>query len=138
MWACTTPGTRPDSHDYSVDGEFVAAGRTFGFDRTNRDETLYRWPGMLIANMVAVPLGVAADALDVAMDVLAAKISMPEMIPVRDEPRVRAALARAHAMVGSARGYVYDTFGSFWAVLEAGDPPASRLVPSSPDASRTP
>jgi len=26
-------------------------------------------------------------------------------------------------MVGSARSYVYDTFGSFWAVLEAGARP---------------
>jgi alkylation response protein AidB-like acyl-CoA dehydrogenase len=111
------------SHDYSIDGAFVPAGHTFGFDRTNREETLYRWPGMFIANLVAVPLGVAADALDVAMEMLAAKVSMPEMIPVRDEPRVRAAIARAHAMVGSARSYVYDTFGDFWAVLQSGDPP---------------
>ncbi|HEX4250867.1 MAG TPA: acyl-CoA dehydrogenase family protein [Pseudonocardia sp.] len=111
------------SHDYSVEGQFVPAGHTFGFARTNREETLYRWPGLLVANVVAVPLGVAADALDVAMDLLSAKVSMPEMILARDEPRVRAAVARAQAMVGSARSYVDDTFGGFWAVLEAGDPP---------------
>jgi alkylation response protein AidB-like acyl-CoA dehydrogenase len=57
------------------------------------------------------------------MEILAAKISMPERIPARDEPRVRAAIARAHAMVGSARSYVYDTFGGFWELLDAGDTP---------------
>jgi alkylation response protein AidB-like acyl-CoA dehydrogenase len=111
------------SHDYSVEGQFVPAGHTFGFARTNREETLYRWPGMLIASVVAVPLGVAADALDVAMDMLAAKVSMPEMIPARDEPRVRAAVARAQAMVGSARSYVHDVYGDLWTTLEAGDLP---------------
>lgn len=111
------------SHDYSIDGVFVPAGHTFGFDRTQRAETLYRWPGMFIANLVAVPLGTAAHAIDIAMEILAAKVSMPEMVPARDEPRVRAAVARAHAMVGSARSYVYDTLGSFWELLEAGDTP---------------
>jgi alkylation response protein AidB-like acyl-CoA dehydrogenase len=111
------------SNDYSIDGAFVPAGHTFGLDRTNREEPLYRWPGLFIANLVAVPLGVAAAAVDTAMEMLAAKISMPGMIPARDEPRVRAAVARAQAMVGSARSYVYDTFGGFWAVLEAGDTP---------------
>jgi alkylation response protein AidB-like acyl-CoA dehydrogenase len=111
------------SNDYSVDGVFVAAGHTFTFDEVKRDGTLYRWPGLFIANAVAVPLGAAADALDVAMDVLAGKILMPGMTPARDEARVRVGVARAQAMVGSARSYVHDTFGGFWAVLEAGDEP---------------
>ncbi len=111
------------SNDYSVDGALVPTGHTFGFDRTRRDGTLYRWPGLFIANLIAVPLGAAADATEVAMDTLAGKVSMPEMIPARDEPRVRAGVARAQAMVGSARSYAYDTLGSFWATLESGDTP---------------
>jgi alkylation response protein AidB-like acyl-CoA dehydrogenase len=110
------------SNDYSISGAFVPAGHTFGF-RPRRDGTLYRWPGLFIANLVAVPLGAAADAIEVAMNTLAGKMSMPEMVPARDEPRVRAGVARAQAMVGSARSYVYDTFGGFWATLEAGDEP---------------
>lgn len=111
------------SHDYSIDGQIIPAGHTLSLDRTGRDETLYRWPGMFIANLVAVPLGVAADALDVSMEILGSKVSMPEMIPARDEPRVRSAVARAQAMVGSARSYVHDTFGTLWGLLEAGDTP---------------
>ena len=112
------------SHDYSVDGAFVPAERTFSFDRTQREETLYRWPGLFIANLVGVPLGVAADALDVAMEILVGKVNMPDMSLARDEPLIRAAVARSHAMVGSARSYVNDTFGSFWAVLASGDAPS--------------
>lgn len=111
------------SHDYSIDSAFVPAGHTFGLDQTQREETLYRWPGMFAANLVAVPLGVATEALDVALGMLDTKVSMPEGARARDEPRIRAAVARAQALVGSSRSYVYDTFGSFWAILEAGDTP---------------
>jgi alkylation response protein AidB-like acyl-CoA dehydrogenase len=111
------------SNDYSIDGAFVPAGHTFGFDRPRRDRTLYRWPGLFIANLVAVPLGSAADALESAMEILAGKVSMPDMILARDEPRVRAGVARAQAMVGSARSYAYDTLGGFWSTLQSGDEP---------------
>jgi hypothetical protein len=37
---------------------------------------------------------------------------------------VRVGVARAQAMVGSARSYAHDTLGSFWATLEAGDEPS--------------
>lgn len=111
------------SNDYSIDGAFVPAGRTFGFDGSQREGTLYRWPGLFIANLIAVPLGSAADAIQSAMEILAGKVSMPDMILARDEPRVRAGIARAHAMVGSARSYAYDTFGNLWSTLESGDEP---------------
>ena len=52
---------------------------------------------------------------------------MPGMIPARDEPRVRAGIARARAMVGAARSYAYDTAGTLWATLEAGDQPSFEL-----------
>ncbi len=111
------------SNDYSIDGAFVPAGHTFEFDRPRREGTLYRWPSLFIANVVAVPLGSAADALESAMEILAGKVSMPDRIPARDEPRVHAGIARAQAMIGSARSYAYDTLGSFWSTLESGDEP---------------
>ena len=37
---------------------------------------------------------------------------------------MRVAVASARALVGSARSYVYDTVGRFWAVLEAGHQPS--------------
>jgi alkylation response protein AidB-like acyl-CoA dehydrogenase len=112
------------SNDYTIDGLMVPAAHTFVFDKPQRDGTLYRWPGMVIVNSIGVPLGVAADALDTATGILAGKILMPERTPARDEPRVRVAIARAQAMVGSARSYAYDTLGHFWSVLESGDQPS--------------
>jgi alkylation response protein AidB-like acyl-CoA dehydrogenase len=111
------------SNDYVVDGAFVPAGHTFEIDGPRREGTLYRWRGLFVANLVAVPLGSAADAIGVAMDFLAGKVSMPDKVHARDEPRVRAGIARAHAMVGSARSYAFDTLGSFWSRLESGDEP---------------
>jgi alkylation response protein AidB-like acyl-CoA dehydrogenase len=114
------------SNDYSTDAVLVPPSHTFSFTQTQTqcDGTLYRWPALFMANSVAVPLGVATDALDVAMDILAGKSTMPDMIPVRDEARVRVAVARAQALVGSSRSYAYDTLGAFWAVLETGDEPS--------------
>ena len=111
------------SNDYSVDEVFVPAGHTFTLDGPRRDGALYRWPGLFIANLVAVPLGAAGDALTTTIEFLAEKVSMPDMTRTRDEPRVRAGIARAQAMIGSARSYAYDTLAEFWSTLEAGDEP---------------
>ena len=112
------------SHDYSIKDAFVPIGHTFDMDGPRREGTLYRWPGLFTANIVAVPLGAATDALESAMEILAGKVSVPDNALARDEPRVRAGVARAHAMVGSARSYAYDTLGHFWSRLESGDEPS--------------
>ncbi len=112
------------SHDYSIEGQFVPADHTFPLGASKRDGTLYRWPGMFIANLVAVPLGTAADALDTAMGILDGKVLLPEGVRARDEARVRAGMARAQALVGSARSYVYATLGNFWATVAQGDEPS--------------
>jgi len=112
------------SNDYSIDAVAVPAERTFGLHELKRAETLYRWPGFFISNLLAVPLGTAADAIDTATGILAEKIVMPELVPARNEARVQAGLARAHAMVGSARSYTYDTLGNLWSVLDTGNEPS--------------
>jgi alkylation response protein AidB-like acyl-CoA dehydrogenase len=112
------------SHDYSADGVFVPAGQAFSFlDGARREGTLYAWPGLFIANAPGVPLGIARDALDVARAIWIDKVIVPDMRPARDDPRVRATIARAEAMVGSVRSYTYDLLGAFWATLAAGDTP---------------
>jgi alkylation response protein AidB-like acyl-CoA dehydrogenase len=118
------------SHDYRIDGAFVPAEHTFRFrDLRNRrrDGVLYGWPGMFFANFSGVPLGIARAALQAAEQVLADKILMPEGRPARHEPRVRAAVASAHATVGAARSYVFEVLDELWATLEAGDQPSLRL-----------
>lgn len=114
------------SHDYCIEDAFVPADQTFRFDESRREGALYAWPGLFLARMPAVPLGIARAALDTAEHLLAGKILMPENQPARDSPRVRAGLARAEAMVGSARSYAFDVVGDFWATLRAGAEPAFR------------
>jgi alkylation response protein AidB-like acyl-CoA dehydrogenase len=112
------------SHDYSIEDVFVPTGHTFALEGPRREGALYRWPGLFTANIVAVPLGAATDALESAMELLAGKVNLPGKTLARDEPRVHAGVARAQAMVGSARSYAYDTLGHFWSRLESGAEPS--------------
>ncbi|GAA1239786.1 acyl-CoA dehydrogenase family protein [Pseudonocardia alaniniphila] len=118
--------TGSGSHDYTITDTFVPAENTWVHGRSYRSGPLYSWRGMVVVNFVGVPLGTALDACDVATSILDAKVLVPEMIPARDAPRVRAAVARAQAMVGAARSYVYDTVSTFWSVIVAGDEPSIR------------
>jgi hypothetical protein len=52
------------------------------------------------------------------------KVSRALMGPVTEDPSVRAALARAAALIGSTRSYVYDTLGGLYATVQAGDKPS--------------
>jgi alkylation response protein AidB-like acyl-CoA dehydrogenase len=112
------------SHDYMIADTFVPTANTWVHGRRNRPETLYAWRGMFVVNLVGVPLGFALEACDVATSILAGKVIMPEMIPAKNTPRVQVGIARARAMVDSARSYVYDTVGNFWTALEAGNEPS--------------
>jgi alkylation response protein AidB-like acyl-CoA dehydrogenase len=111
------------SNDYVVDGVFIPAGHTFQLNGPRREGTLYRWRGLFVANAVAVPLGSATSAIEFAIEYLTDKVGPSDEGPVRDQPRVRAGVARAQAMVGAARSYAFDTLGSFWSRLESGDEP---------------
>jgi alkylation response protein AidB-like acyl-CoA dehydrogenase len=117
------------SHDYRIADTFVPAERTFRFGdlrQRRRDGVLYAWPGMFFANFPAVALGIARTALEVAEQLLADKVLTPEMRPARDDGRVRAGIAGAHALVGASRSYVFDTLGDLWSTLEAGAEPSLR------------
>jgi alkylation response protein AidB-like acyl-CoA dehydrogenase len=111
------------SHDFTIADAFVPAANTWVLGQPKRTELLYSWRGMFVVNFVGVPLGIALDACDTASSLLKEKILMPEMIAAAESPQVRAAIARARAMVGSARSYAYDIVGGLWATLEAGDQP---------------
>jgi alkylation response protein AidB-like acyl-CoA dehydrogenase len=116
------------SHDYTIEGAFVPAEQTFVLDDLGgrREGPLYAWPGLFLHLMSAVPLGVARAALETAEELLGAKVYLPDMRRARDDARVRTAIGRAHALVGSARAHVVDVIGDFWATLVAGDPPSPR------------
>ncbi|GAA1206673.1 acyl-CoA dehydrogenase family protein [Pseudonocardia alaniniphila] len=112
------------SHDYAINDAFVPAENTWVYGQSYRSGPLYRWRGMFVVNFFGVPVGVALDACEVAASILDGKLLMPEMTPARNEPYVRADIARARAMVGAARSYVYDTVGTIWSTVVAGDEPS--------------
>jgi Acyl-CoA dehydrogenase, C-terminal domain len=99
---------------------------TFTFRDQPRDGALYAWPGLFIARLNGVSLGIAAGALEAAESMVADKVLMPERRPARDDTRVRTDIARAEALVGSARSYAIDVIGDVWATLKAGDEPSRR------------
>lgn len=108
------------SHEYSVNGLRVPVEHTFSLlDPPRRPGPLYAFPGMFFAIMSGVPLGLARRAIDVAQDVIGRKTLLPQRIPMRDSPGVRAAVGRAESAYGAARAYVYDVLDRLWAELEA-------------------
>ena len=112
------------SHDYTITDAFVPDEYTWVPGRYKRPEPLYSWFGLAPSAGVGVALGVAAEAFDVARSSLQEKYSKVLMGSVTGEPNVRAALARAAALIGSTRSYVYDTLGGFFATVQAGDEPS--------------
>jgi alkylation response protein AidB-like acyl-CoA dehydrogenase len=112
------------SHDYTITDAFVPDEYTWVPGRYKRPEPLYSWFGLAPSAGVGVALGVAAEAFDVARSSLQEKYSKVLMGSVTGEPNVRAALARAAALIGSTRSYVYDTLGGFAATVQAGDEPS--------------
>lgn len=117
------------SHDFTIADAFVPAEQTFQWRdlrKERREGPLYAWPGMFVARFPGVPLGIARAALEVAEELLADKVLAPEMRPAHEDARVRAEVARAYALVGSARSYVFDVLGAFWSTLETGAEPSFR------------
>ena len=114
------------SHDYAVEDAFVPAGHTFWWGESRRAGPLYAWPGLFTVAFLGVPLGIARAALDTAEEILEDKVVIPEMRPARDEPRVRVAVARAEALLGSARSYALEVVGDFWSTLVAAGTPSTR------------
>jgi indole-3-acetate monooxygenase len=108
------------SHDYTIDNAFVPEEYTWIPGQHRRPEALYSWYGLSVACGVGVALGVAAEALDAAREMLVTKTSKATMRPVAEDPAVLASFARAATMIGASRSYVFDTLGDISATLESG------------------
>lgn len=108
------------SHDYAINEIFIPQEYTLTPGQRRRPEPLYAWYGMSVACGVGVVLGTAAEALDRAREVLEGKTSKATMRPVTEKSFILASVARAAAMIGAARSYVFDTLGDISETLEAG------------------
>jgi len=124
----TTTGLRgTGSHDYAAEDLFVPAER--GFDPLRAPirsaAPLYGVRNMYLVNLAGIPLGVARASIDYVVELAEGKLTRIGSA-LRDEAHVHAALARAEALVGSARGFVFETVEEIWAGLLAGRPATAR------------
>jgi alkylation response protein AidB-like acyl-CoA dehydrogenase len=105
------------SHDFVVTDAFVPSHRSFWIaDRPAEPGPLYRFPlrSFGAAAIAAVTLGVARGALDSFADLARAKTPTMTAHHLRDRPYVQTELARAEAVLRSARAWLYETVRQAW------------------------
>jgi indole-3-acetate monooxygenase len=120
------------SNDVAISNLFVPAERTYSFPSPPRREgPLYAYPLMFAYNLPGVTLGIARAAIDYFVEVAPRKqvtMSMLTGKPVmlRDEAYAQNTVARAEALVGSAREYVFARIDEIWQTLLAGVQPTAK------------
>ena len=79
-------------------------------------------------NKVAVALGVARAALDSVAEIAKTKKAYGTPTPINELASTQIELAKAEAVLGSARAYVKDTIDSVWQLVQAGKVPTAEQV----------
>jgi indole-3-acetate monooxygenase len=124
----TSTGLRGSgSHDYTVTDVFVPAEHTFDryFEEpVRRPGTLYAFPTLFLVVHAPMATGLGLAAIAAVKELAQGKSTMFGT-GLRDEAYVQTAVARAEALVGSARSYMLDILGDIWQTLLAGDPLSS-------------
>lgn len=124
----TTTGLRgTGSHDYAISDFFVPVEHTFDpfLAPIRRSEPLYGLRNMYLANLSGIPLWIARAAIDSVIELAERKVTRIGT-GLREEAHVHAAIARAEALVASARGFVFDIMEEVWSALTAGRTVAPR------------
>jgi indole-3-acetate monooxygenase len=102
------------SHDYRVADLFVPEDYVISFPDADPTHpgTLFAMPlvfGLAVA-IAAVPLGIARAAIDAILEMAANKTPQGSATVLRDKATIQADIARAEALLASARAYVCATF----------------------------
>ena len=110
------------SHDFSIDGAFVPAGRGF---QVIVDEPVHPWPVFRALALVFMThgsqaLGVARAALETAREIATTKRGWGN-VPLQEVPRIQAVIAEATVTVEAARNYFYETGEELWRAVQAGE-----------------
>jgi alkylation response protein AidB-like acyl-CoA dehydrogenase len=111
-----------DSNDVVMDTVFVPQSRTFPLvpefqPGTHHRGPLYRIPGISAGGFLIapVPLATARSAIREVRDLAQRKIPLGFNRTLRERPMVQATVARAEAMLRSARLLFYDALEQAWA-----------------------
>jgi alkylation response protein AidB-like acyl-CoA dehydrogenase len=114
------------SETFTITDTFVPHERTMlpFVDMPRQDGPLYRMPlTFLLAQVALVPLGIARHAIDILRELAITKVPMrmAAPTPLRERPRAQTEIARAEALHGAARAYLYEAVGEIWETLLRGD-----------------
>jgi alkylation response protein AidB-like acyl-CoA dehydrogenase len=106
------------SHDFAVSDAFVPEERSFSlldiFTCPSHARPLYRALVPTFVMWGAHALGIARSALDEFVELARTKVVFGSAEPVRERPTVQEKVARAEALVESARAYLYATAAELW------------------------
>lgn len=115
------------SHDYAVSDLFVPAAHSFGYsDAPRHMGPLYALPAMFLFSHAPMPLGIARAVIDHLVDLSMTKRILPGSKFLKDQGDAQEAIARAEAMLGSARSWAYDVLRDVWGTLCKGEAPSPR------------
>lgn len=113
------------SHDLEVSEVFVPAGRSVSLmtDRPREGGPLYRFPvfGLLALGGAAVALGIARAAIDELRALAIAKVPTAGRKRLSERGVVQVEMAKAEALLGSARAFLFEAVGEAWSEAASGN-----------------
>jgi alkylation response protein AidB-like acyl-CoA dehydrogenase len=118
------------SGEFEVDGVLAPERRIVGFGQdAPLERPLYQFPrfGLLALGIAAVALGTARAAIDDLVELASGKTPLGSRRPLAERPAAQSDVAKAEALLGSARLYFYHAIDRCYAKAEAGDPLPSDL-----------
>jgi indole-3-acetate monooxygenase len=112
------------SFDLRVDNQVIPESWTFVRGApSSLDEPLYRYPVMAVSSkaLSVVNLGIARGAIDELIAMAAGRTSLIGGVSFANRPSVQIEVAKAEALLRSARAYFYETCDEAYARCLAGD-----------------
>jgi alkylation response protein AidB-like acyl-CoA dehydrogenase len=112
------------SFDLRVDNQIIPEGWTFVRGApSNLDEPLYRYPVMAVSSQALslVNLGIARGAIDELIAMAKGRTSLIGGVSFANRPSVQIEIAKAEALLRSARAYFYEVCDEAYARCLAGD-----------------
>jgi alkylation response protein AidB-like acyl-CoA dehydrogenase len=120
------------SNDFQVADLLVPEHRTFALldPACHRPEPLYQMPalGLFVYQAACVSLGIGRGALDELAALAQAKTPTLYTVVLADRAVIQVDLARAEAMLGAARAFLYSAVDDIWQTVCAGRAPTPRQV----------
>lgn len=117
-----------DSNDVVVESVFVPAARTYPFDpnaplNALYQGPLYRFPVVGATSIIGAPvaLGIAREAINALRELATGKVAFGFTKPMNERTTVQSQVARAEAMLRSARLLFLDTIAGAWSRTLSGE-----------------